>query len=436
MQLRPYDIITAKRDGRVHSREEIAYLVDGYTRDIIPDYQVSAWLMACFLNGLTEEETYYLTDAMLHSGKIFDLSTIERPKVDKHSTGGVGDKVSLVLAPAVAACGVAVPMTSGRGLGFSGGTLDKLESIPGFRVHLTEREFLRVLDEVGYAMIGQTETLAPADRKLYALRDVTGTVENVSLITASILSKKIAEGADSIVMDVKSGSGAFMKSLEQSRTLSRSLTKTAGRLGKKLTCVISNMDQPLGRAVGNSIEVAESVACMTGAGPADVVELVGVLGGYMLVHAGVTDDHKTGRGMVVEKLSNGEALERFKQSVRLQGGDVAAIEDIRKLPAARNSTDVHAETAGYIQSINTELIGTAALLIGAGRANKEDSIDPAAGIIVLRKLGDRVETGDVLVTLHHNDRRGVERASSLIRDAYTTGEEKPPRFQLVLEVVG
>jgi len=382
MPYRPYDIITAKRDGRAHSRDEIAYFITEYTKGGIPDYQVSAWLMACFLNGLNEEETYYLTDAMLHSGSIIDLSSIEKPKVDKHSTGGVGDKVSLILAPAVAANGVAVPMTSGRGLGFSGGTLDKLESIPGFNVNLSEDEFVRVLDEVGYAMIGQTETLAPADKKLYALRDVTGTVENTALITASILSKKIAEGADSVVMDVKSGSGAFMKSLEQSRKLARSLMKTADLLGKRVTCIISSMDQPLGRTVGHSLEVIESVECLRGGGPEDLVDLVTLLGGHMLMHARLVDDVETGREKIRNKLNSGEALERFLHSVRRQAGDVRAIEDTRKLPHARFSEEVSADRDGYVCAINTELIGTAATFIGAGRFKKEDSIDPATGMAI------------------------------------------------------
>jgi pyrimidine-nucleoside phosphorylase len=434
MHFRPYDIITAKRDGRAHSREEISYFITEYTKGNIPDYQVSAWLMACFLNGLDEQETFYLTDVMLHSGNIFDLSSIKGPKVDKHSTGGVGDKVSLVLAPAVAACGVAVPMTSGRGLGFSGGTLDKLESIPGFNVNLTEHEFVRVLDEVGYAMIGQTDTLAPADRKLYALRDVTGTVENTSLITASILSKKIAEGADSIVMDVKTGSGAFIKTLDGSRELAFSLIKTAELIGKKVSCVISSMDQPLGRAVGNSLEVVESVESLRGEGPEDLHELVTLLGGYMLLHARLVDDVETGREKIRQTLKNGSALERFMQSVRCQGGDVRSIEDTGRLPGARFRKGVHIETSGFISSINTELIGTAAIFLGAGRFTKDDRIDPAAGLTVHCKIGDRVRSGDSLATLHYNHTGGLKRAAELVVQAYEIGPREPPKYDLILEV--
>ena len=436
MQFRPYDIIKSKRDGRAHAHDEIKFFIDGYTRGDIPDYQVSAWLMACFLNGLNEDETFYLTDAMLHSGTIIDLTSIHKPKVDKHSTGGVGDKISLILAPAVAACGIAVPMTSGRGLGFSGGTLDKLESIPGFNVNLAEDAFVQVLDEVGYVMSGQTETLAPADRKLYALRDVTGTVENLSLITASILSKKIAEGADSIVMDVKSGSGAFMKTLDESRALSYSLTKTAEKMGKKLTCIISNMGQPLGRAVGNSIEVIESIECLQGGGPDDVVDLVTLLGGYMLIHAGFVESVKDGQEKIREKLLNGQALERFVSSVRRQGGAVEVVENTESFDRAGSEVSVASKENGYVCSINTEDIGTASVFIGAGRFTKEDAVDPTAGITIHKKIGDSVKIGENLATLYFNNQDGLERAISLIQNAYEIGQQKPESFQLVHEVIG
>jgi pyrimidine-nucleoside phosphorylase len=372
---------------------------------------------------------------MLHSGSTIDLTEIDIPKVDKHSTGGVGDKVSLILAPAVAACGVAVPMTSGRGLGFTGGTLDKLESIPGFNVHLSEAQFVQVLKEVGYVMSGQTETLAPADRKLYALRDVTGTVENISLITASILSKKIAEGADSIVMDVKSGSGAFMKTIHEARALAQSLKRTAGKLGKRITCVISNMNQPLGMTVGSSIEVLESIECLRGGGPDDVVELVTLLGGYMLEHAGFADSADEGRKRIREKLLNGEALDRFRRSVRCQGGDAGVVEGTGYFEKAASNEPVTAQESGYVISMNTELIGTAAVFIGAGRFKKEDVIDPSAGITVQKKIGDPVEAGDTLVTLHVNKRDGVKRAAELIQTAYKIGQEKPAEFQLIHEVI-
>lgn len=436
MQFRPYDIIKTKRDGKAHSRDEIKYFINGYSRGDIPDYQVSAWLMACFLNGLDEDETFYLTDAMLHSGSVIDLSSIQKPKVDKHSTGGVGDKTSLILAPAVAACGIAVPMTSGRGLGFSGGTLDKLESIPGFNVNLTEDEFVNVLEEVGYVMSGQTPTLAPADRKLYALRDVTGTVENLSLITASILSKKIAEGTDSVVMDVKSGSGAFMKTLNESRALSHSLTKTAEKMGKKLTCVVTNMGQPLGRAVGNSIEVLESIECLHGGGPDDVNKLVTLLGAYMLLHAGLAGSVEEGREKVREKLQNGEAFDRFVHSVKRQGGAVETIENAEGFDMASSEVSVPSKQNGFVRSINTEHIGTASVCIGAGRCKKDDTVDAGAGIIVHKKIGDSVKIGEGLATLHFNNHDSLEQAVSLVQDAYEIGRQKPEPFQLIHEVIG
>jgi len=436
MQFRPYDIIKTKRDGKAHTRDEIKYFIDGYTRGDIPDYQVSAWLMACFLNGLDEDETFYLTDAMLHSGRVIDLSSIQKPKIDKHSTGGVGDKISLILAPAVAACGIAVPMTSGRGLGFSGGTLDKLESIPGFNVNLTEDEFVNVLEEVGYVMSGQTATLAPADRKLYALRDVTGTVENLSLITASILSKKIAEGADSVVMDVKSGSGAFMKTLDESRALSHSLTKTAEKIGKKLTCVITNMGQPLGRAVGNSIEVLESIECLHGGGPDDVNQLVSLLGAYMLIHAGLAKSVDEGREKVREKLHNGEAFDRFVHSVKRQGGAVETIKNTEGFNMASSEASVPSKQKGFVCSINTEHIGTASVCIGAGRFKKDDTVDAGAGIIVHKKIGDSVEMGEGLATLYFNSQDSLEQAVSMVQNAYEIGRQKPEPFQLIYEVIG
>jgi pyrimidine-nucleoside phosphorylase len=425
MSFRPYDIITAKRDGKTHSYDELEYFINGYTRGLIPDYQVAAWLMAVFLNGLDKDETLYLTKAMIDSGKIIDLQSIKKP----------GDKVSLILAPAAAACGIVVPMTSGRGLGFTGGTLDKLESIPGFNVHLTEGEFITTLMHVGYAMTGQTETLAPADKKLYELRDVTGTVENISLITASILSKKIAEGADSIVMDVKCGSGAFTKTIEESRKLARSLNSIAALMEKKVTCVISNMDQPLGRAVGSSLEVIESIECMLGRGEPDVVELVAQLGGYMLLNGGLVESLDNGKSKIKEKLENGEAYAKFIESVQSQGGNPNSVKDTGKLPHADFTLDVDISKSGFIRAIDTEAVGTAAIFLGAGRLKKEDSIDPAPGIIVHKKLGDEVNAGDRVATIHYNDEGGVERAVKLLQESYEIDERKPPEFKLIREVI-
>ncbi len=435
MNIRAYDIIVKKRNKKHHTSEEIDFLIRGYTEGAIPDYQVSAWLMAGFLNGLNEEETFFLTRAMLNSGKTLDLGSIQKPKIDKHSTGGVGDKVSLVLAPAAAACGIMVPMTSGRGLGFSGGTLDKLESIPGFRVNLSEREFLSILKKVGFVMSGQTETIAPADRKLYALRDVTGTVECIPFITSSILSKKLAEGADAVVMDVKCGSGAFMKTLEAARALARSLVSVAGRMGRRLICVISNMDQPLGSAVGNNLEVIESIDCLKGNGPKDVVDLVCVLGGYMLLAGGAADTAEAGAKKVREVLENGEAFARFVDSVRVQGGSVETVQDVRCFQRAAYSLDIVAPRTGYVSAIDAENIGTAGVLLGAGRMKKEDTVDPSAGIRVHKKIGNAVDQGDVLATLYFNTEASVENASRIVLDAYSITGTKPKEFELVYEVI-
>lgn len=433
--MRPVDIIIHKRKGGAHPFDEIEFMVNGYTRGEIPDYQVSAWLMACFLNGLDDEEAYFLTKAMLYSGKVLDLSSISKPKVDKHSTGGVGDKVSLVLAPAAASCGVAVPMTSGRALGFSGGTLDKLESIPGFNVHLTEMEFIAVLKEVGYVMSGQTEALAPADRKLYALRDVTGTVECIPLITSSILSKKLAEGADSVVMDVKFGSGAFMKTIDEARRLASSLVLTAKRLGKKVVAILSSMDQPLGRTIGNSLEVIESIECLKGGGPEDVMELVTVLGGRMLLAAGIAGSSEEGESMILGTLQSGEAFKRFKRSVHRQGGDVESIEHPESLPHAALRKEVRAGHSGYIRAIDTESVGAASMYLGAGRLRKEDAIDPAAGIVVQKKLGDRVSAGETIATLHYNNSMYLDRAIQLVEKSYKIGEQPETEFRLIHGVV-
>lgn len=410
-------------------------MVRGCTDGSIPDYQLSAWLMACFLNGLDPDETFCLTRAMLDSGEQYDLSGVPGPRIDKHSTGGVGDKISLVLAPAVAACGVYVPMTSGRGLGFTGGTLDKLESIPGFQVNLSPDRFVEVLARVGYVMSGQTDRLAPADRKLYALRDVTGTVESVPLITASILSKKFAEGAEAVVMDVKSGSGAFMATVEQSRKLASSLVDIGARLGRRVTCVLTNMDQPLGRAVGNSLEVIESVECLRGEGPGDVRELVLELGARMLVAAGTVRDPAEGRSLVGKKLDNGEALQRFIRSVEEQGGDPGFVEDAGRLPSASDSLELNAPARGFVHRVHAGLIGKAAVLLGAGRSRMEEAVDHAAGVTVHRKVGDGVEKGEPLLTLHGNREREMRRAAELARGAFGIAETPPGGFTLIHDVL-
>ena len=433
--MRVYDLIVKKRDGGEHTYDEIKFLINNYTRGDIPDYQISAWLMASFLNGLSENEAFYLTKAMLLSGKTLDLSSIDKMKIDKHSTGGVGDKISLILAPAVAACGVVVPMTSGRGLGFTGGTLDKLESIPGFNVNLTEEEFISILKKVGYAMTGQTAEIAPADKKLYALRDVTATVECIPLITSSILSKKLAEGADGVIFDVKFGSGAFMKSKEEAVKLARTLSTISKKMERKALCVLTNMDRPLGAAVGNSLEIVESVECMREMIHEDIITVAAVLGGYMLLAAGVVKSSGEGEVKIREKLKNGEAFEKFKDSVRAQGGDVKSIINIDKLPSAKHSYEVMSQESGYISVMNTELIGTAAVFLGAGRFTKEGSIDPASGVLIHKKTGDFVEKGDGLATLYYNSKENLKQAIDLVAGSYTIKDEPGTAFQLIHEVI-
>ena len=433
--MRVYDLIVKKRDGGEHTYDEIKFLINNYTRGDIPDYQISAWLMASFLNGLSENEAFYLTKAMLLSGKTLDLSSIDKMKIDKHSTGGVGDKISLILAPAVAACGVVVPMTSGRGLGFTGGTLDKLESIPGFNVNLTEEEFISILKKVGYAMTGQTAEIAPADKKLYALRDVTATVECIPLITSSILSKKLAEGADGVIFDVKFGSGAFMKSKEEAVKLARTLSTISKKMERKALCVLTSMDRPLGTAVGNSLEIVESVECMREMIHEDIITVAAVLGGYMLLAAGVVKSNGEGEVKIREKLKNGEAFEKFKDSVRAQGGDVKSIINIDKLPGAKHSYEVMSQESGYISVMNTELIGTAAVFLGAGRFTKEGSIDPASGVLIHKKTGDFVEKGDGLATLYYNSKENLKQAIDFVAGSYTIKDEPGTAFQLIHEVI-
>jgi pyrimidine-nucleoside phosphorylase len=433
--MRAYDLIVDKREGKAHRREDISFLISGYNSGDIPDYQMSAWLMAAFLKGLDEEETYWLTDAMLRSGSLYDLSSVNRPKVDKHSTGGVGDKISLVLAPAAAACGVAVPMTSGRGLGFTGGTLDKLESIPGYRVCLQEDEFVSVLGKAGFVMSGQTEKLAPADRKLYALRDVTGTVESIPLITSSILSKKFAEGAQGVVMDVKSGSGAFMKNIDRARELSRSLVRVASRMNRRVVCVLTNMDQPLGRAIGNALEVSEAIAVLRGGDFPDIRELVSMLGGHMLLSAGVVENLQEGRERIDRAIGDGRAWKLFLESVRLQGGDVETVRDPKKLPTASRVETIRAEKEGFITAVDAESLGTSSVLLGAGRFRKEDDVDPAAGVILHAKIGERVSRGQELATLHFNNERGLEDARRLAESGFSIRSEPPPPYRLVQETV-
>ena len=383
-------MIRKKRDGVELARGEIEGLVNAYTQGDIPDYQVSAWLMAVVLKGMTRPETAALTDAMLRSGDVLDLSSLPGKKVDKHSTGGVGDKTSLVLAPLAAAAGVAVPMISGRGLGHTGGTLDKLEAIPGFNVNLSVAEFRRVLEICGCAMIGQTAEIAPADRKLYALRDVTGTVESPYLICASIMSKKLAEGIDALVLDVKTGSGAFMKNEQDAVFLAELMVETGERMGKKVVALITDMDQPLGNKIGNALEVVEVMEVLRGGGPEDLRELCLELAGWMLHLGGASHTVAEGKQHSAKLISSGKALEKFRQMVELQGGDGRVIDDDNRLPQARHTLQVSSAKAGYLASMQCEQIGTASVILGGGRERKEDSVDPAVGIVLHKKVGGRV----------------------------------------------
>ncbi|MGO9086395.1 MAG: thymidine phosphorylase [Candidatus Sulfotelmatobacter sp.] len=422
---RAVDVIRRKRDGIELSRGEIEGLVNAYTKGEIPDYQVSAWLMAVVLRGMTRPETAALTDAMLHSGEVLDLSSLPARKVDKHSTGGVGDKTSLVLAPLAAAAGVTVPMISGRGLGHTGGTLDKLEAIPGFNVNLPVAEFRRVLATCGCAMIGQTAEIAPADRKLYALRDVTGTVESPYLICASIMSKKLAEGIDALVLDVKTGSGAFMKCEKDAAFLAELMVETGERMGKQVVALITDMDQPLGNMIGNALEVVEVVDVLRGCGPEDLRELCLELAGWMLHLGGVSKTVAEGKQQSAHLISSGKALEKFRQMIELQGGDPHVIDDAKRLPQARHTMPVTSAKAGYIASMRCEQIGTACVILGGGRERKEDSVDPAVGIALHKKVGDRVAAGEPLATIYYNSDGKAQRAKELIEASCEIADAPP-----------
>ncbi|MGO8984634.1 MAG: thymidine phosphorylase [Terriglobales bacterium] len=426
-EFRVVDLIRKKRDGGALSSAEIGYLIEGCTDGRIPDYQTSAWLMAVVLRGMTREETAALTHAMLHSGEVLDLKFLPAKKVDKHSTGGVGDKTSLVLAPLVAAGGLFVPMISGRGLGHTGGTLDKLESIPGFRVGLSVAEFHRVLKACGCSMIGQTEKVAPADRKLYALRDVTGTVESPYLICASIMSKKLAEGMDGLVLDVKTGSGAFMKKEEDAVFLAELMVETGERMGKQMVALITDMNQPLGRMVGNAIEVKECIEVLHGGGPEDLRELCLELGAWMFFLGGASKSVAEGKLLSAEMIDSGKAFDRFRQMVELQGGDISTIDDPNRLPGTGHRVAVPSRQAGYVTEIQCEQVGTACVILGGGRERKEDSVDPAVGVEIHKKIGDRVSVGEALCTIHCHSDAQASRAKSLLDESYQIAVAPPAR---------
>src|ERR1700687_595257 len=435
--MRVVDLIRRKRDSGELTREEIEGLIAAYTKGDIPDYQVSAWLMAVVLRGMSRPETAALTDSMLRSGEGLDLSSLPARKVDKHSTGGVGDKTSLVLAPLAAAAGVTVPMISGRGLGHTGGTLDKLEAIPGFNVNLPVAEFRRVLEVCGCAMIGQTAEIAPADRKLYALRDVTGTVESPGLICASIMSKKLAEGIDALVLDVKTGSGALLKNVEDAANLAELLAETGKRMGKKVVALLTDMNQPLGRKAGNAMEVAESIEVLGGEGPADLRDLCLELAAWMFFLGERVKTVEEGKKLSADLIASGKAREKFREIVGLQGGDVGVIDDPRRLAHARQKIDVISPADGFVAGTQCEQLGVACVVLGGGREKKEDTIDPAVGLEFHKRIGDAVKRGEPLCTLHYNAATRLDEARRLVETAYKIEPEKPKAIPpLIHRVIG
>lgn len=400
--MRMVDVIEKKRDGFELTKEEITFVVEGYTNGTIPDYQMAAFQMAVYFQGMTAEETAELTMRMVASGDQVDLSAIEGIKVDKHSTGGVGDTTTLVLAPLVAALDIPVAKMSGRGLGHTGGTLDKLESVPGFHIEITDEEFFDLVNENKIAVIGQSGNITPADKKIYGLRDVTGTVSSIPLIASSIMSKKIAAGSDAIVLDVKVGAGAFMKDLTMARELAKAMVQIGNQVGRQTMAVISDMNQPLGYAIGNALEIKEAVETLQGKGPKDLHELCITLGSYMVVLAEKAKTTEEAREMLEEVIHNGKALEVFKLFLQSQGGDISVIEDMTKLPTATYQIEVPAKEAGYVSQIIADEIGTAAMLLGAGRETKESELDLAVGLMLHKKIGDEVKVGEPLVTIHSN----------------------------------
>ena len=428
-----YDIISHKKSGTSLTDEEIRFFVDGFTRGEIPDYQASSLLMAVCLKGMDEHETAVLTDAMLHSGDIADLSSIPGVKVDKHSTGGVGDKTSLIIGPIVAACGVPVAKMSGRGLGHTGGTVDKLESIPGFQTAIDPEMFCSIVRTTGIAIIGQSGDIAPADKKLYALRDVTATVDSIPLIASSIMSKKLAAGSDAILLDVKSGSGAFMKTLDDSIALARAMVSIGNRSGRRVMAIITDMDVPLGNAIGNALEVEESLSTLRGTGPEDLTALCIELSAYMLLLAGAANNIAACRSLSKDALDNGRAYEKFYAMVKAQGGDVSALENgLEKAPVI---SPLMSAESGYITHMDSEACGMASLELGAGRVRKEDKIDYSAGIVLHKKTGSYVAAGEVLAWLHTSDADKLPEAEAILKAAITIGETPPEVGKIILEVV-
>lgn len=433
--MRMYDIIMKKRKAEELTTEEINFFVEGFTNGIIPDYQASAMLMTIFFNKMNKRETADLTNAMIKSGDEINLSNINGVKVDKHSTGGVGDKTSICLTPLVASLGVPVAKMSGRGLGHTGGTIDKLETFKGFSVQLTERQFIENVNKIKIAIMGQSGNLVPADKKLYALRDVTATVDNMSLIASSIMSKKIASGADAIVLDVKVGDGAFMKTPETARELALEMVDIGKHLGRKTIGIISDMDQPLGFAIGNSLEVIEAIELLKGNGPKDLLELTLTIGSNMLLCAKKAKNEEEARNMLKENIANGKGLEKLKEFIKEQGGDISPIDDFDKFPKARYIEEVISPREGYITKINAEALGLIAMELGAGRATKESKIDLAVGIVLNKKRSDKVNKGDVLAYIHSNNRNNIEKTKKDILKNITIEDKYELNIPLIYDVV-
>ncbi len=433
--MRMYDVIMKKRNGQSLSEEEIRFFVQGYTRGEIPDYQVSALMMAIYFQGMSKEETLALTMEMARSGDMLDLSELQGIKVDKHSTGGVGDKTSLALTPMVAACGISVAKMSGRGLGHTGGTIDKLESFAGFTTGISRETFIKNVNEIGISIMGQTADLAPADKKLYALRDVTATVDQMSLIASSIMSKKLAAGADAIVLDVKTGSGAFMKTLEDSIALAKEMVSIGNGAGRNTIAVVSDMDQPLGYAVGNSLEVIEAIETLKGNGPADFTELVMELGSQMLIAGGRASTKEEAQALLQEMITSGAALDKFAEFIKAQGGDERAVYDTTLLPKASIIREIKSDTEGYIHKIQCDEIGICSLILGGGRETKESEIDLSVGFVLTKKIGDFVKVGETLAYMHANDEAKAQMAEKRFKAAYTISTKTAQKPEMIKNVI-
>lgn len=433
--MRIYDIIKKKRDGQALSKEEINLFVEKYSKGEIPDYQAAALLMAIYINKMNKEETAFLTEAMMNSGEVIDLSDINGIKVDKHSTGGVGDKTTIALAPLVAACKAPVAKMSGRGLGHTGGTLDKLEAIPGFSIEMEPKKFIQSVNKHNIAVCGQTASIAVADKKMYALRDVTATVDNISLIASSIMCKKLASGADAIVLDVKTGDGAFMKTVEDSFALAKEMVDIGDNMNRETIALITDMDEPLGFAIGNSLEVIEAIETLKGRGPKDFVMICETLGAYMLLLAKVVDNFEDGKAKIQEAISSGSALDKLKEFIENQGGDSKIVDDYSLLPKAKEIMEIKALKTGYISRIEAEEVGVCAMMLGAGRETKEDELDLSAGIVLTKKVSDFVNEGETIAYMHYNKLDKIEGAKERFLKAYTISDEKVEPGKLVYGVV-